>query len=105
MAGDNHVDVEAQKSIAGFDPIVYRTCPCDRSPFDEQNIAGVDDSIRRDKGDHIARSMRRPDLDQHTCLSPTLSVSSPVKVLSGNLNVTPAKSNAPKIFLKNAPTS
>src|SRR5258708_24808205 len=68
MAGDNHVDVEAQKSIAGFDPIVYRTCPCDRSPFDEQNIAGVDDSIRRDKGDHIARSMRRPDLDQHYLL-------------------------------------
>src|SRR5258708_32493313 len=64
MAGDYHFYIQSQNSVAGFDPVAHGTRPCDRSPIDEQNVAGVNDPIGGDEGDHIAGCMRGSYLDE-----------------------------------------
>ena len=84
--------VELEDPIAGGEPVRDRPRPHDRRALDEQDVAGEDDAVVRHVGDHVARGVRRPDLEQRAPRGRRPQVALPSKARSGSRAV-PAKSN------------
>ena len=53
VAGHDRFDVESEHVIACIDPILYRSCPENGMPFNEEDIAGEYQAVGRNVGQYV----------------------------------------------------